>query len=60
MVGPRQIPDQFPAYYESGFAFWVRTRPLSMVVQRKQRTDPRDHAGQVLGEEGVLDRSPHP
>ena len=44
----------------SGFAFCVRTRPLSVVVQRKQRTDLRDHASQVLGEEGVLDRSPHP
>ena len=26
----------------------------------EQRTDPRYHAGQVLDEGGVLDRSPHP
>ena len=60
MVGPRQILDQFPAYYESGFAFCVSTRPLSVVVQREQPTDPRYHAGQVLDEEGVLDHNPHP
>ena len=35
-------------------------RPFSEVVQMEQRIDPRTHAGQVLDEEGVLDRSPHP
>ena len=36
------------------------TRPLSVVVQKDQCTGPRYLAGQVLDEEGVLDRSPHP